>query len=300
MGIGSMLSSAGSAVMDTFTDIAGFNEKAIIEITDISERTFNKEEIEQYKTGAMNTGFSSSIASNYISTDMIKDASTSIGKLNQMATDAMDLTEEQQIASFLAASKSRQYVVLFNPNEITLSAHGGGQFPSEIFEDSPRKRTDLRSSSMLPAKARVEFSVRLLFDRTNIKEAFLADKATLSGTGIVKEGINIAKKVMGKKEENSVQKEVEAFIAAIRNPNTRLISFNWGDMCYEGMLSRVNADYTMFNINGQPCRAFVTLRILCVSDRYKQSALIFGQRYDKYWGKDKSANPVDAALNNIF
>ena len=300
MGLGSLLSSAGSAIVDSLEDIAGFNEKAIIEITDISDRNLKQEELEKYKTGSMNTGFSSSFAANYIQSDIMSNVSSVQGKLSQIAGNVLELSDEQQIASYLSAAKSRQFVVMFNPSEISLSAHGGGQFPSEIFEDSPTKHTDLRSSSILPAKARVEFSVRLLFDRTDIREAFMADKATLSGSGLVKEGINLVKKAAGKKKETSVQKEVEAFIGAIRNPNTRLISFNWGDMCYEGILSRVNADYTMFNMNGEPCRAFVTIRILCVSDRYKESASVFGQRYEKYWGKDDSVSAVAGAISSIL
>jgi hypothetical protein len=54
---------------------------------------------------------------------------------------------------------------------------------------------------------------------------------------------------------------VEALVAALRNPFTRMISFRWADFTFIGQLNTVRANYTMFSAAGRPIRAQVLLRI---------------------------------------
>jgi hypothetical protein len=54
---------------------------------------------------------------------------------------------------------------------------------------------------------------------------------------------------------------VEALVAALRNPFTRMISFRWADFSFIGQLNTVRANYTMFSTSGRPIRAQVLLRI---------------------------------------
>ena len=59
-----------------------------------------------------------------------------------------------------------------------------------------------------------------------------------------------------------MQNEVEALHAAARNKDRRLAMFIWGDMVYEGKINSVDSEYVMFNVNGQPIRANVTINMV--------------------------------------
>ena len=81
---------------------------------------------------------------------------------------------------------------------------------------------------------------------------------------------------------NSVQPEVEALTALVRSGDKRLTRFIWGDMAYEGVLNSVNAEYVMFNCNGEPCRAFVSLNmVLYDADVAGSNTNIWQQEYQK-------------------
>ena len=265
------------------SDILGVTSKAIIEITDIRARDIEETDMSSYKVSSKGLGgFSGTMAQAYAS----KEFASGVTKKLQALKDTMpDLKEEDVITQFLKSGVKRQYEVMFNPSDITIGGYGGGKFPTTVFEDSPKKHTDLRSSSLLSSTARIVFSCKLIFDRTKPSQAFYSDRYTFNATRLGRE-VGAVIKQYGMKQDtgSSVQQEVEAFIAALRDPCTRMISFNWGDMCYEGILNQANADYTMFNINGQPCRGTVNLSILCADDKvYKHSSDLFSQKYDKYW-----------------
>lgn len=59
----------------------------------------------------------------------------------------------------------------------------------------------------------------------------------------------------------SVQAEVESFLAMIKSPYVRKISFYWGKLYFKGVLESVDADYVMFDMLGIPVRAKVKLNI---------------------------------------
>ena len=74
--------------------------------------------------------------------------------------------------------------------------------------------------------------------------------------------------------------EVEGLIAALRSPYTRCITFNWGDMSYEGVLNRVASQYTMFDSSGEPVRAVVQLSLICADEKVSPNSL--GSWQDAY------------------
>jgi hypothetical protein len=63
-------------------------------------------------------------------------------------------------------------------------------------------------------------------------------------------------------KSTSVQPEVEALTSVVRSGTKRLVRFVWGDMVYEGVLNNVNAEYVMFNPNGEPVRAYVSMSMV--------------------------------------
>lgn len=127
--------------------------------------------------------------------------------------------------------EDKVFAVQFNPNLLSFSAEGGGK---QIKQDLQKKDNKVfgQSYSYQPITPRVNLSLKLMFDCTLKK-----------GAGI--------------------RNEVEGFVAAVRNPCTRQISFHWGESCFAGHLESVSAEYTMFDEKGTPVRGSVDLSIKC-------------------------------------
>lgn len=61
--------------------------------------------------------------------------------------------------------------------------------------------------------------------------------------------------------EMGIRKEVEGFLSAARNPLKRKVVFVWNKIRFEGDLSEVSAEYTMFSREGKPLRAKISITI---------------------------------------
>ena len=155
-------------------------------------------------------------------------------------------------------AKVKRYTVQFNPSTLTLRGRGTGFIPTMSYT----KKENEEAQAAKPAKQDVSItmSVRLIFDQVDPFDAFMSDKLNLSPSQLIQ---NVGKTIqMGKGTRPiTVQKNVEGFIAALRSPYTRIITFHWGEMNYFGTLNNVNAQYTMFNLQGQPIRAYVNLTL---------------------------------------
>ncbi len=151
-------------------------------------------------------------------------------------------------------SKDRILRVQFNPSELTLNA--------SAVPKSEQDATTGRNRTMAVETAELNLTVKLYFDDMQTYDAFLWDKFTLglsaqTAANVVKLGKSLA----GKEEVHSVQSQVEALVATLRNAYTRTISFRWADFSFIGQLNTVRANYTMFSPSGRPIRAQVLLRI---------------------------------------
>jgi hypothetical protein len=154
----------------------------------------------------------------------------------------------------------KEYIVPFNPSTLSIRGRGQGFMPILAYGQNGATAEPGKQS------VRVTITVQLIFDKVDPADAFMEDKASLSPTKL---GTNIAKLAIasnGGREDLSVQKQVEGFIAALRSPYTRLVEFLWGEMEYCGVLNNVSAQYVMFNLQGQPVRAHVNLSILHMDD----------------------------------
>ncbi|MDR1321803.1 MAG: hypothetical protein LBK56_10320 [Gracilibacteraceae bacterium] len=155
--------------------------------------------------------------------------------------------------------EDRYFRVQYNPNELQiysvahvlkkLDVTGGGQSGGE------------RTSVDNPVAGRMDLSVSLLFDKMDPVTSFLMDKNILptSASGI-KAALSYEALLTGQEPE-SVQTEVEGFIAALRNSKTRRLTFYWADFSFGGVLNNVVAEYIMFSSDGLPARAKVSLRM---------------------------------------
>lgn len=184
--------------------------------------------------------------------------------------------ENKQDVSY-PGSINRTFKVQFNPSELRLNASALAQNKSDATKNQSRTIATVDASLML--------TVRLYFDAMNTYDAFMWDKFTLGASVQTIHNIaGIATEVSGDKEVKSVRKQVEALVAAVRNPYTRTISFRWADFSFIGMLSTVQANYTMFSTSGHPVRAEVILRIKHEMNAYMIDPWL--DSFDKAFGKD--------------
>lgn len=61
--------------------------------------------------------------------------------------------------------------------------------------------------------------------------------------------------------EKGIQREVEGFLSAARDPLKRRVVFVWNKIRFEGELTEAAAEYTMFSREGKPLRAKISISI---------------------------------------
>jgi len=281
MGITDTLATVGNAAVENTGNI----EKAIIEILDLRDREAVLRDAVRISEG----GGLANVAGN-LNTGLVGDY------LNKMQ-NAMDVNNDVADAYFQKlASKKKIFTVQFNPSTLRLSGHSGGPASTTNFSTENAKEVKRK-----PVDASISMSVELLFDSMDPKDAFMNDKIDVSPTGFLT-GMADMGLTMGQKKKKTVQRQVEGFIGALRNENTRLISFNWGDICYSGVLRRVGAEYTMFNVTGEPVRAKVGLTIMCADVKeWPNSVAVWQERYkNSYLGGSESGVKASQKLGSLL
>ncbi len=297
MGMEAFKEMAGTAAVQA----AGNMEKAVIEIIDMRGR----EPRVEAPVPVQGTGLPGSMAA-LSATDFLDVSETFAGAAG--LTDSVAglkesggfdvLNRTENLLGFVAGSTRKLFHVQFNPSQLYLSGYGGGLAQKTDFSQKGN------GISFEKADVRITMNLKLIFDKVDPQDAFMGDKlntsATAIATGITK-GVLAAK---GKKD-HSVQKEVEGFMAALRSKYTRRITFHWGTMNYTGVLNRVSAQYTMFNVLGEPVRAVVSLSLVCADKDVspgnmgawkKYYAELFGDGDLSYVGTQKMGNLININL----
>lgn len=169
---------------------------------------------------------------------------------------------------------NRELTVQFNPSSLQLSSVAG---------DDDMQITSYNSTASGvktgAVKLHIELSVKLIFDQVSNNAAFVQDLLTLDSSkaiGMATSAVGNAINSRWGTTPQSVQVIVEAFTAAMRNENTRRVCFEWGEFCYEGIISRMNTNYTMFDISGNPVRAEVSMVLYLVDEDTDKD-------FDEYW-----------------
>ena len=292
-----------SLVGDTLNQNIGNVEKAIIEIIDLRERSAVIKESVRVANSVGGMDSSATVGGNMAGNVNTK-VYTNKGLINDVISDEVgeggNIQDENLKA--LSGGKRKLYTVQFNPATLSLTGHSGGLVKQSDFgkgtppkppqgdgeeaqQPQPPGPDDLNELGYVPANTDIIMSVSLLFDRVDPADAFAGDKFNLSLTGaaqnLAKAGMSIYNTAKGQKRY-TVQNQVEGFIAAHRNKDTRIITFHWGEFNYSGVLRSVSATYTMFNPVGAPVRATVDLSILCADkEMYPNSLAVWQERYKK-------------------
>lgn len=151
-------------------------------------------------------------------------------------------------------SQDKTLKVHFNPSQLTINA--------SAIPKSQQDAASGMSRTMAAEDAKLTLTVVLYFDDMDTYDAFMWEKFTsgITAKGIAN-GVKLTKDLAKKQKPRSVQWQVEALIAALRDPYTRTISFRWANFSFIGQLNTVRANYTMFSTSGRPIRAEVLLRI---------------------------------------
>ena len=275
-----------NSFMDMVGTLTGNIEKAVIAIQDKRDvQTKEKEAVEAGKQAA----------------NGIAAATNSLSELNKMIDlkKTGSLSTALNVSNKLMAKSARIFTVQFNPSELQFSGYGGGFAQKVNFVRDKAADEDVTVGNM---QSRITMTVKLIFDQVDPQDAFMSDKFTLSYTSVTKGAVKGVKKLLGKKT-NSVQTQVEGFIGALRNENTREITFAWGKMCYTGILNRISSQYTMFSVTGEPIRAVVTLTMVCADENIEGNTMgNWEDQYKKAFGGGESFSLVNSAqkVGNLF
>ncbi len=155
-------------------------------------------------------------------------------------------------------TKFLRYEVLFNPNRIMLNGRGAAKVPMNDVSDGVQVTYQER-------QANLELRIPLIVDRTMASEISMGVSIPGVNTSLVqgiKDNVQSAANWLSGGQLGSVQRDVEMFIAMLRNQYTRMVSFYWGNMTYTGILTSASSTYTMFDIHGRPTRANIDLLIM--------------------------------------
>lgn len=288
--VGSKLKNPAMAVGKSLAQTAGVVEKAVIEIADFSGVDFEEKGAQKPGGGKSGLGFDSALVAQYAEKNNIANSVVTAIK------ETGGVMKKDGFEIHLKLKKTR-FEVQFNPNELNFVGYGGEQMAIQNYSGTGKNQINNVDSH-------IEMTIPLIFDKVDNQDAFYSDKFTLGQTsvarGVTKLGINAVKSAKGKDTSQSVQQEIEAFTAIIRSNDKRLIRFVWGDMAYEGILNGVNAEYTMFNVNGEPVRATMNLRVVLLdASKYNQTIRLWTKKYKDHMGfkKEKAATSSMGFLN---
>ena len=176
------------------------------------------------------------------------DPVSMINNLNSTLQDSMDAISENAtllgVNSVIANSANKQGFipirVQYNPSSITFSGLKGFQG----FDNG-------HDGTYMDYKRPIEttMGIELIFDTMDISKAFMMDKTAK----------DVALGVFQKSK--SVRPIVELLIGATVFPSTRWVGFAWNKTLFWGELVNVSATYSMFDMEGEPVRAKVAIRI---------------------------------------
>lgn len=194
---------------------------------------------------------------------------------DQVASEAANALREaaaglRATSAAMKAAGLRTHVmqVQYNPASLSIQANAEA-IPFTYLQQN----IDSGIPNQSPRPPMVVLSVELLFDAMNPKDAFMAEKFSVSSGGIVS---SVAGGIQAVKGGYTVQPQTNGLIAALMRPDTRVVTFRWADMAFTGQLIEVQAEYTMFSVSGKPIRSKVSMNI---AQQVESSADI------QYWDK---------------
>lgn len=269
--------------------LTGGIEKAILEITD--ERGMAEAKKIQIGVPKARTAGISGIGP---VSSKVNEAASKAAKSAEALTKSVGMAgmaDAMKTGIPFEHAKKKRFEVKFNPNQISFQGIGGGRIAKTNF--AAGGDVDMKYQKMNP---RIQMNIQLIFDDYERTEAFMLEKFS-DPTAMVRTGVTgTISAVTGKKR--SVQHQVEGLIGALRNDSTRKIAFYWGMMKYQGVMTHVSAEYTMFSTDGVPIRANVNLGMLLTDDTMTDNYMgQWRESYQKVFEKDGITNAGSVMQN---
>lgn len=229
-------------------------QQALLELHDNREKM---EEKPQYNEPQQNG--TTSAVSQTASQNIVKETEKNLkGQTNQQTPE----------------NKTRYFFVQFNPAELVIDA--------SAFQTDQQDSETGQSTKQDQTEPELFLSVTLYFDDVQPYDAFMTEKLNPGVNGSTIASVTNAVQIIEGESIHTVQPQVEALIATLRNPSTRMITFRWADFSFRGILERVSATYTMFSVSGRPVRAKVMLKLR--HDTEQENLQPWFDEYDRAFG----------------
>ena len=187
--------------------------------------------------------------------------------------------------------------VQFNPKTISFIGQSGEVKSKSVGGENE----SMFSQTNVPAETILK--MELIFDDTNVMDAFMINSNLLSLAGAADNATQYARAALGM--EYSVRDISELFISAMVNVGSRQVGFVWNKTIFWGEMTSVNVQYTMFNKKGNPIRSTVSLQIR--QDKNKgETAYATEKNWDKAFEnmfkvkKTNTAIGINNKASNIF
>lgn len=176
--------------------------------------------------------------------------------------------------------------VQYNPSSLSIQANAEPipftYLQSNIDQGVPNQ--DMRPPSVV-------LTVQLYFDAVNKQDSFMFEKADLT-VG------SIASDIAGALKTYTVQPQTNGLLASQFRPDTRVVTFMWGDMKFTGVIVEAQAMYTMFSVSGRPVRSVVQLKIAHQVES-KSDQQYWNEALDGAFQKGKGAGQTLGNLLNL-
>jgi hypothetical protein len=188
----------------------------------------------------------------------------------------------------------KYFRVQYNPSELEVNASAPTKDKKDTRAADAASDASAASTTVkdVPVAGKLELSAVLWFDKMKPATSFMMGKDTSLFGGIRGAG-NLLQ------DEDSVQTEVEGFIAIMRNPRTQIVTFYWADFSFTGSLINVGAQYTMFSSSGRPVRAKVSIRVRQEVDK-RYAAGFFNDFETAFSGSQSNLTQPEQKVSSLF
>ena len=212
--------------------------------------------------------------------EQVKSAIDDVVKLNEdlvkRAEKSLNGGKSATYKDIKGAAEKNGYIALevqYNPSTLRLSSSAGKQYSYSGSGAATQMQT-----VQMPASTTL--SCDLLFDDTNVQDAFMLDSNPVTNASVGNIYSAAKSAVKGK---YSVQRQMEGILSLLTVAQAKHVVFFWGSMCFRGEITEVTTAYSMFNKKGYPTRGILSLSIRQSGvDTQRQGDLKYD---DSYWMK---------------
>lgn len=181
-------------------------------------------------------------------------AGQSVNQAAIVADATMNKMSEVEMAAAMLTKGFIPTQVQYNPATLTFRSSGG-----HLRQYQSMGNENMNSVTSTDKKASTTLSVQFIYESIDNADAFGSSSLGINvedAADTIKSGV---KKLIG--AGNSVKKPVEGLISLMMEKESRQVIFVWNNMFFHGELGSVNANFTMFNKQGNPIKATVDIEI---------------------------------------